>query len=75
MYYFAPMNLELSTDIKRRWSSRKFWAMVYFQMLWVLMFWCGPLTGDSFENLTFLTVGGYFAANVGQQLLLKTKGE
>ena len=54
-----------------KWSSRKLWIAVGFESLWALMTYLGTLDGDHLETLTVVTIGGYFAGNVGEHLARK----
>ena len=56
--------MDQKTDLQYRLSSRKFWAMNYFEALWVVLMLVGKLDMDHFIDLTYLTVGSYFLANV-----------
>jgi hypothetical protein len=40
--------------------------MVLFQLLFSFMFWEGVLPEELFKSFTWLLLGGFFAANIGQ---------
>lgn len=50
-----------------RFSSRKFWTMMWWQSVFTLLLIKDHLTGDQYGNLTFVLLGAYFAANVGDK--------
>ncbi|SES15290.1 hypothetical protein SAMN04487958_10818 [Vreelandella subterranea] len=58
-------------DVKQRWSSRKFWAAMFWQLVMVGLLIAGLLPVEVFEALTWLLLGGYFVGNVAQKWLLK----
>lgn len=50
-----------------RWSSRKFAAAMGWQLVFTVLLWHGKLPAEIYEGLTWITLGGYFAANVLQK--------
>ena len=46
------------------WSSRKFWAAMFWQVAFSVLLVLDKLPPTVYENLTWVTLGGYFAANV-----------
>ena len=52
---------------ENRWTSRKFWAAMLWQTVFVALLWHGKLPPDVFEGVTWLVLGAYFAANVGDK--------
>ena len=50
-----------------RYSSRKFWAMMFWQSVFTWLLIKSHLSGDQYGNLTFVLLGAYFAANVGDK--------
>jgi hypothetical protein len=50
-----------------RYGSRKFWAMMFWQSMFTWLLIKQHVTGDQFSNLTFVVLGSYFAANVGDK--------
>lgn len=51
---------------KDRWTSRKFWAAMLWQAVFTILFANNIMPADMFKGLTWLLLGGLFAANVGQ---------
>lgn len=47
-----------------RWSSRKFWAAMFWQAVMTILVVMDRLDQSIFETLTFLILGGYFLSNV-----------
>lgn len=60
-------------EVAQRWTSRKFWAMMVWETVFVVMRWQDVLPVEAFVTLTGLLLGGYYASNVGQKVF--TKGE
>ena len=56
-------------DTAKRYTSRKFWAAMFWQAVFCILLWQGKLPVDAFVSLTWLLLGGYFAANVAQGVL------
>lgn len=52
-----------------RWSSRKFWAAMFWQSVVTLLVWFNKIPDTIFETLTFLILGGYFLSNVAQKAI------
>ena len=52
-----------------RWTSRKFWAAMFWEFVMVVLLWAGKLPVDVFETLTWLLLGGYFLSNVAQKAI------
>ena len=50
-----------------RFTSRKFISMWLLEFMWTYLLTHQYITGDVFYNLTFVTVGGYMLANVGDK--------
>lgn len=67
------MTDETST-LGERWTSRKFWAMVVWEAVMVVLFWVGKLPEASFVSVTYLLLGGYFVSNVAQKALAPKVG-
>lgn len=59
------------SDALIRWTSRKFWAVMFWQAVVAYLLWAGKLPVDAFESITWLLLGGYLGANVAQKALLK----
>jgi hypothetical protein len=57
----------MDPETKTRWSSRKFWLMVFVWVACVGLLISDNITEKVFESLTFLTVGGYLLGNVAQK--------
>lgn len=55
-------------NVALRWSSRKFWAAMFWEGVMVLLLWAGKIPVDVFETLTWLLLGGYFLSNVAQKV-------
>lgn len=58
-------------DITKRWTSRKFWAVMVWQAVICVLLWFGKLPVDAFESITWLLLGGYLGANVAQKWLVE----
>lgn len=58
-------------DTLDRFTSRKFWVAVVFQLIFTAMMGFGKMPIDAFENLTYLLLGGYFISNVTQKIFVK----
>lgn len=56
------------SHLAQRWSSRKFWAAMFWEGVMVLLLWAGKIPVDVFETLTWLLLGGYFVSNVAQKI-------
>ena len=54
-----------------RWSSRKFWAAMFWQAVLVVLVVQDKIPASAFESLTYLILGGYFLSNVAQKAILK----
>ncbi|HKJ87614.1 MAG TPA: hypothetical protein VKA48_03815 [Gammaproteobacteria bacterium] len=52
---------------RRPWTSRKFWTAQAWEAVFVVLLARGDLPPDVFQTLTFVTIGGYLAANVAQR--------
>lgn len=50
-----------------RWTSRKLWVALLLVALATWMRWMQLLTESNWMEAVRLSIGGYFAANVGQQ--------
>lgn len=50
-----------------RWTSRKFWAAMFWEVVMVMLLYVGKLPVEAFESLTWLLLGGYFVGNVTQK--------
>lgn len=57
-----------------RWSSRKFWAAMVWQVAFTVMLYLNKLPPDVYEKLTWITLGVYFAANVADKFANKVGG-
>lgn len=51
-----------------RWSSRKFWAMMFWQGVFTGLLVLGKLPTEAFVTLTMMLLGSYFIANAAQHL-------
>lgn len=54
-----------------KWSSRKFWAAMFWQSVVTVLVTFGRLPVDTFESLTYLILGGYFLSNVAGKVMTK----
>jgi hypothetical protein len=54
-----------------KYTSRKFWMAVVFQIVFTTMLCYGKLPAPVFENLTYMLLGGYFISNVTQKIFVK----
>lgn len=61
--------MKLST--RARWSSRKFWAAMFWQAATTMLLVSGKLPFDTYEALTYLILGGYFLSNVASKVAKK----
>lgn len=59
----------MSDDLKARLTSRKFWAVMFWQAAFCGLLWAGKLPVDAFVSLTWLILGGYLLANVAEGVL------
>lgn len=59
----------MNDDLKKRLTSRKFWAAMFWQAVFCVLLWHGKLPVESFVSLTYLILGGYLLANVAQGVL------
>ena len=57
------------SDAKVRWSSRKFWTMIFWQAVFTLLLCIGKIPESTFEAVTYLLLGGYLVSNVAQKAL------
>lgn len=55
------------SDTAVRWTSRKFWAAMFWEGVMVWLLWSGKLPVEAFQSLTWLLLGGYFLGNVVQK--------
>lgn len=62
-------------NVLYRWTSRKFWAMMFWEGVFCIMFWKQIMPVDAFVSLTWLLLGGYFLSNVGTKTLDLIKGK
>lgn len=67
----VTVKVEQGEPLLSRWTSRKFWAMMFWQGVFTTMLWHGKLSITVFENLTWMLLGGYFVANIAQQWLVR----
>lgn len=51
-----------------RWTSRKFWAMMFWQSVMTALLWFEVLPAEPFVAITWLILGGYFVGNVTQHI-------
>ena len=51
-----------------RWSSRKFSAMMFWQLVNTGLLWFERLPVEAFVSLTYLLLGGYFLVNGAQHI-------
>lgn len=59
----------MNSDLKKRLTSRKFWAVMFWQAVVTVLLWFGKLPVETYVSLTYLLLGGYLAANVTQGVL------
>lgn len=52
--------------MKERWSSRKFAAAMFWQLVFTLLLIAEHIKPELYYSLTMITLGGYFVANVMQ---------
>lgn len=57
--------------LEQKWSSRKFWAAMTWQGVFTFLLYQDKLPATSYENLTWVAIGGYFLANVGDKFARK----
>lgn len=60
--------MEPEPSTKQRYSSRKFWTMIFFGLLFTAMKATGKIEGDIYEGLMWVAIGGYFLGNVGEHI-------
>ena len=53
-----------------RWSSRKFWAMMVWESVFIWLFIEHKLPVEALTSVTWLLLGGYFAGNVAQHVFV-----
>lgn len=53
--------------VRGKWSSRKFWAMMFWEAAFLAVFLCDKMSESTFESLTFLLLGGYLLSNVADK--------
>lgn len=58
-------------DTVDKYTSRKFWMAVIFQLIFTAMLCYGKMPIGAFENLTYMLLGGYFISNVTQKIFVK----
>ena len=58
----------MEEGIVKRWSSRKFWAMMFWQSAMAGLLLKGVLPSEAFVSITYLILGGYFLGNVAQHI-------
>lgn len=51
-----------------RWTSRKFWSMMFWEAVFVTLFSFGILSESALESLSYLLLGGYLVANVAPKV-------
>jgi len=61
--------VEMTTETKERWSSRKFWAAMVWMAVMCALLVEGSLPVDAFVSVTWLLLGGYFVGNIAQKYL------
>lgn len=54
-----------------KYTSRKFWMAVVFQIVFTTMLCNDKLPPAVFESLTYMLLGGYFISNVTQKIFAK----
>lgn len=59
----------MNEQLKKRLTSRKFWAVMFWQAVVTGLLWDGKIPVDAYVNLTYLLLGGYLVANVAQGTL------
>jgi hypothetical protein len=57
-------------DAISRWTSRKLWVMVGFELIFVALLWYSKLPVEAFVSLSYLLLGSYFVSNVTQKYIL-----
>ncbi len=60
----------MQEDVLLRWTSRKFWAAMFWQAIITILLYLGKMPIDAYQNLSWLFVGGYFVGNVAQKYLI-----
>ena len=56
-------------SMQDRFSSRKFIAVMFWQMVFTVLLLAGQLNGDQYVNITTLLLVGYLVINAGQHVL------
>lgn len=59
--------------MKGRWTSRKFWAAMFWQGVMTLLVYMDKIDQNVFESITFCIVGGYLASNAAEKFAKKKK--
>lgn len=54
---------------RMRWSSRKFWTMMFWQTAMTALMVLDKLPVSTFEALSYLILGGYFLSNVAGKVM------
>lgn len=55
-------------DAKARWSSRKFWAAMFWMAVFTGLLVLDMLPADAYVTLALVVLGAYFASNVYQHV-------
>jgi hypothetical protein len=59
--------------IAERWSSRKFFAMFFWQGVMTALLWHDKLPSEAFVSITWVLLGGYFVVNGAQHIMENRK--
>lgn len=63
------MNTKGGTEAaSTRWTSRKFWAVMFWEAVFVFLFCIDKLSETALESVTYLLLGGYLVANVAPKI-------
>lgn len=54
--------------MESKWSSRKFWAAMGWQAVFTWLLFHDKLPPTVYEGMTWVTLGAYFVANVGDKI-------
>lgn len=58
-------------ETEPRWTSRKFWAAMFWMAVMSAMLAAGRLPVEAFVSVTYLLLGGYFVGNIAQKYIDK----
>jgi hypothetical protein len=54
--------------VVERWSSRKFFAMFFWQGVNTILVWNDKIPSEAYVSITWVLLGAYFAGNVAQHI-------